>query len=109
LSRILVAASYHTESYYFNNENYGSLPPLVVKSLKEIAITFSAKIRGEVIIGFSDEGDVSITFRALPGEDLNFDEIGAKYHLGKMIETNTELFGALKVWYATVYQLEENI
>jgi hypothetical protein len=96
---VLCAASYYEHKFYFNDESFSTLPNDVKREAQIIAATTAEKVRAIVSIGFyAQNGSVFVEIRS-NGEDLDFDEIAAKYEVNKIQKSKKKFLNALSLWY----------
>ena len=96
-NNVLVSASIYNEQY-FVNPYYNSIPKEVLEELRIICITLSAKLHCIFTIGFNEEGNIFINTKSLEN-DLDYDEIGAKLEINKLLKEKKGLIRALELWY----------
>ena len=103
---IIVGASVYTGKFFIN-PLYKDIPEQVLEELREIAIIYAQKLHCYFSVNFDDEGNVYFETRA-EDWDINFDDIGARLDINKIINEKEELLNSLKLWYR-VFILEEEI
>lgn len=95
---VLAAANFHQQKYFYNEDDYRALPPDVKKEVKQVAVYLAEKAHGTVCVGFYEDGNVYLECFADEG-DLEYDSIGAKLEIDRMIRKRKQLFNALSLWY----------
>ncbi len=95
---VLCAASFYKHKIFFNDEGFSTLPPDVKNEAKSITAEAAETVKAIVTIGFYENGSVYIEMG--PDEnDMDFDDIGAKYHVEKVKKKYHKFFNALTLWY----------
>lgn len=95
---VLCVASYYNHKIFFNDDEFVALPTDVKTETKKIVAEVAETVKGIVSVGFYENGNVYIEVGS-DENDVDFDEIGAQYHLGKMKKKNIKFFNALTLWY----------
>ena len=102
---ILAAASFYIKSYYYNFEEFISMPIAVQNELRILLTQTCENTRGIVVFGFYSDG--SVFLESIGDEsDLNYDEIGAKYHINLVVKKEEEFFKSLSIWFLTTMTKE---
>ncbi|MFV0503563.1 MAG: DUF6145 family protein [Lachnospirales bacterium] len=96
--KVLVAGSVYTMKNYFNEE-FAELPAQIKDELIEIVTVYSARIHGELIIGFYE--DDGVVYLEPQGQSLDclYDDIGAGMEIIALEKEKAELFNQLQKWY----------
>lgn len=95
---VLCAASYYKHKIFFNDEKFSTLPPEIKTEAKTIAAESAETVKCIVTLGFYENGDVYIEMSS-DENDMDFDDIGAKYHIEKINKKYKKFFNALTLWY----------
>ena len=95
---VLSAANFHQQKHYYNEDDYAALPADVKKEVKQVVVYLAEKVHGTVSLGFYEDGNVYLECFAEDG-DLEYDRIGAKLEIDRMVKKRKKLFNALSVWY----------
>ncbi len=94
---IMCGANAYEQKYYFN-EKFNKLPESVKEELHIICVLFTEEVGGAFLIGFDDEGHLTLMTDA-DEEDLLYDEIGAGLLVKEVQKRKQELFESLEEFY----------
>jgi len=101
---IIAAASYYNKKYYFD-PNCVDIPGGVKKELEALCKTGAEMVQGIFDISYNDIGEIGFKVSG-EEEDHNFDEIGARIIIDKLVKENEELIKSLQLWHA-LYKTEK--
>ena len=94
---IMCGANAYEQKYYFN-EKFEKLPEAVKEELHVICVLFTEEVGGAFLIGFDDEGHLTLMTDA-DDEDLLYDEIGAGLLVKEVQKRKQDLFESLEEFY----------
>jgi len=104
--QVLAAASFYSKSYFFNDLEFGGLPTNVQKEVQTLLAEACEYTGGVMVLGFTLDGETFLEASAAP-DDFEYDEIGAKYHVHKVIKDEEVFLQSLSVWYNLVIKESE--
>ncbi len=104
---IMCGANAYEQKYYFN-EKFDKLPDPVKEELHIICVLFTEEVGGAFMIGFDDEGHLTLITDA-DEEDLLYDEIGAGLLVKEVRKRKQELFESLEEFYGAFVKGEKNV
>ena len=99
--QVLAAASFYSQSYFFNDIEFASLPQGIQKELQELLVNACEYTRGVMVLGFTPDSEVFLEASG-SSDDFDYDEIGAKYHVNDIIKREDEFLQSLNLWYNLV-------
>ena len=73
---VLCGANSYEQKYYFNEEDFGSLPESIKKELHIMCVLYTEDVGGVLTMEFDGEGNLQFTVEA-DASDYLFDEIGS--------------------------------
>ncbi len=94
---IMCGANAYEQKYYFN-EKFDKLPESIKEELHIICVLFTEEVGGAFLIGFDDEGHLTLMTDA-DEEDLLYDDIGAGLLVKEVQKRKQELFESLEEFY----------
>lgn len=97
MSKIIAAASYENQKYFFEPE-FGGLPEEIKNEIRIICVVMAQRLGCSFIMGFKDTGDVYFEI-VKPEAAYDFDDIGADLEIKSLLKEKEELIKALKIWY----------
>lgn len=98
---VLCAASAYEEKYYLN-PGFKSLPESIKKELQIIAVLYTHKVGGILVMEFDEEG--SLIFRTEAKEnDFSYDEVGSVLEIKAIQRGKRELLEELEMFYKVVF------
>ena len=97
---ILCGANAYDEKYYFN-PLFNKIPDSIQQELRVICVLFTQEAGGIFTIGFSSDGDVTLSTRATE-EDITYDEVSAGLLVGEIRRRRSELFEELSLFYRAI-------
>ncbi len=92
---VIGSASHFIGKYYFN-EKFIALPPKVRNEIRTMCILGAERVKAIFTIGIYENGEI---FFETSSDDLNFDEINAKYTINKFQDENENMLKAISSWY----------
>ena len=104
---IMCGANAYEQKYYFN-EKFSKLPESIKEELHIICVLFTEEVGGAFMIGFDDEGHLTLITDA-DEEDLLYDEIGAGLLVKEVRKRKQELFESLEEFYGAFVKGEKNV
>ena len=104
---IMCGANAYEQKYYFN-EKFDKLPDSIKEELHIMCVLFTEEVGGAFMIGFDDEGHLTLITDA-DEEDLLYDEIGAGLLVKEVQKRKQELFESLEEFYRTFVKGEKNV
>ncbi len=103
---IMCGANAYEQKYYFN-EKFDKLPNSIKEELHIICVLFTEEVGGAFLIGFDDEGHLTLMTDA-DEEDLLYDEIGAGLLVKEVQKRKQELFENLEEFYKAFVKGKED-
>ncbi len=103
---IMCGANAYEQKYYFN-EKFDKLPDPIKEELHIICVLFTEEVGGAFLIGFDDEGHLTLMTDA-DEEDLLYDEIGAGLLVKEVQKRKQELFESLEEFYKAFVKGKED-
>ncbi len=94
---IMCGANAYEQKYYFN-EKFNKLPDSIKEELHIICVLFTEEVGGAFLIGFDEEGHLTLMTDA-DEEDILYDEIGAGLLVKEIQKRKQELFESLEEFY----------
>lgn len=101
---VIGGASVYSKKYFLNPE-YNKLPNQVLDEIHELCVFYAQKLHCVFTINFSDEGKIYFETRAME-TDYNFDEIGAKLDVDKLIRDKEAFIASLELWHKVFIRKE---
>ena len=98
MKNIIAAASFYKKSYFYNEEDFSTLPFYIKKDVQAILTEMSESLQGISLLGFDEDGNLKIKAQSQE-DDYNFDELRAKYMINSIIEEEGELLKSIELWY----------
>ncbi|MCL2573530.1 MAG: DUF6145 family protein [Defluviitaleaceae bacterium] len=99
--QVLAAASFYSQSYFFNDLEFASLPRSIQEDIKILLVDSCEYTRGVMALGFTQNGETFLE-ASHSADDFEYDEIGAKYHVNSIIKQEEEMLQSLSLWYNLV-------
>ena len=98
--QVLAAASFYNKSYFFNDKvlEFANLPQNVQKEVQTLLVNACEYTGGVMVLGFTPDGEVLLEASG-SADDINYDEIGARYHVNDIVKHESELLQSLNLWY----------
>ncbi len=103
---IMCGANAYEQKYYFN-EKFDKLPDSIKEELHIMCVLFTEEVGGAFLIGFDDEGHLTLMTDA-DEEDLLYDEIGAGLLVKEVQKRKQELFENLEEFYKAFVKGKED-
>ena len=104
---IMCGANAYEQKYYFN-EKFSKLPEPIKEELHIMCVLFTEEVGGAFMIGFDEEGHLTLLTDADEG-DLLYDEIGAGLLVKEVQKRKEELFESLEEFYKAFVKGEGNV
>ncbi len=104
---IMCGANAYEQKYYFN-EKFSKLPESIKEELHIMCVLFTEEVGGAFMIGFDEEGHLTLLTDADEG-DLLYDEIGAGLLVKEVQKRKEELFESLEEFYKAFVKGEGNV
>jgi len=96
-NRLLAAASYENQKFYFAPE-FSGIPDQIKDEVKIICVLGAERLACDFLMEFSASGD--IVFKVIqPENSIDFDDIGAELEIRRIQREKKELLKSLKLWY----------
>ena len=103
---VLCGASAYEQKYYFNEEDFGSLPESIKKELHIMCVLYTEDVGGVLTMEFDGEGNLQFTVEA-DESDYLFDEIGSALKIKQYQEEKKDLLESLELYYRVFFLGEE--
>ncbi len=103
---VLCGANAYEQKYYFNREQFGSLPKEIQDELHVICVLYTEEVGGIISFAFDEEGSVFINTQAAE-EDYGYDEIHAGLLLTQIKQSRSDMLQFLSLYYKKIILGEE--
>ena len=95
---VLCGANSYEQKYYFNEEDFGSLPESIKKELHIMRVLYTVHVGAVLTMEFAGEGNLQFTVEA-DESDYLFDEIGSALKIKQYQLEKRELLESLELYY----------
>ena len=95
---VLCGANSYEQKYYFNEEDFGSLPESIKAELHIMCVLYTEDVGGVLTMEFDGEGNLQFTVEA-DESDYLFDEIGSALKIKQYQMEKRELLESLELYY----------
>ena len=103
---VLCGANSYEQKYYFNEEDFGSLPESIKAELHIMCVLYTEDVGGVLTMEFDGEGNLQFETEAVDA-DAMYDEIGGALKIKQLQQDKQELLQSLELYYRVFFLGEE--
>ncbi len=99
---VLCGANSYEQKYYFNQEQFASLPEQIRQELQIMCVLYTEEVGGVLTLEFTPDGE--LIFKSVADDaDYLFDEISSGLKMRQMQREKRELLESLELYYRVFF------